>query len=255
MMALDTLSTYDYVATFNQARKKRHGTTGLWLSRTDEYQEWQQDPQSSVFWCSGILGAGKTVITAAMIDHILCSRSSEDSVSYFFCSSDDEKSLKARTIIGSLIRQTLDARSPSINIESKLEDICQRAIQDVEDLEPLFYEVLASTTKHFLIIDGIDECNKREKGALLDILEKAFSSSIGNIKLFLAGRDSLSKDVCLRFKLLHKKSVKGPEVQLDILNYVRDTLREKLDKRQLILGDTELLSEIQEALLRGADGM
>lgn len=254
-MALEKVSTYDHVAAFIQARKKRHGATSLWLSQTDEYQQWKQDPQSTAFYCSGILGAGKTVMTAAIIDHILCSRSSEDTVTYFFCSSDDERSLQARTIVGSIIRQILEVRAPSATMQLQLADLELRTMLDVEDLELLFFEALVSLPKHYLIIDGIDECNKSEKSALLDILGKVFSRSPANIKLFIGGRDSLYNDLHLRFKPLYKRSVKGPNVQLDIQNYIRDTIQERFHQKLLLVGKTELLLEIEEALLQRADGM
>lgn len=255
MMALEKISAYDHVAAFNQARKKRHGTTSSWLTETTEYQQWKQDPQSSTFYCSGILGAGKTVLTAAIIDHILCSRSSGDTVSYFFCSSDDERSLQSRVIIGSIIRQILEARALSAAIQLQLGQVDRCTMLDTEDLEPLFFEALASLPKHFIIIDGIDECNKGEKCTLLDTLKKLYSKSPTNMKLFIAGRDSLYNDLHLKFKPLYKRSVKGPDVQLDIQNYIRDTIQEKLHQKLLIVGNTELLFEIEETLLQKANGM
>lgn len=254
-MALEKISTYDHVTAFNQARKKRHGTTSLWLSQTNEYQKWKQEPQSSAFYCSGILGAGKTVLTAAIIDHILCSRFSEDTMSYFFCSSDDERSLQSNIIIGSIIRQILEARIPSATIELQLAHLDQSAILNVDDLEPLFFEALALSPKLYLIIDGIDECNKVERSVLLETLRKVFSSSSSNMKLFVSGRDSLHKDLYSSFKPLYQRSVKGPNVQLDIQTYIRDIIQDRFDKKLLIVGETRLLFEIQDALLQKADGM
>ena len=52
---LDRLSTHDHVAPFKRARKKRYGSTGLWLGATDEYNRWLHSDEASNFWLSGIL--------------------------------------------------------------------------------------------------------------------------------------------------------------------------------------------------------
>lgn len=226
----------------------------MWLSQTEEYRDWLEDSRSSFFWCSGILGAGKTVLTAAIIDDIFCRRSGEDSVSYFFCLYDDAKSLAAKVIIGSLIRQALESRI-SGSVESKLADLYQCSDLDVNDLEPLFGEVVSSSPTHFIIIDGVDECSKGEQDALLDILARIFSVSSNNLKLFIASRNSLEDDLHNRFEVFYHKSMNNMEVQLDIQTYIEETIREKFKNNHLVLGRTELLFEIRDALVEGADGM
>lgn len=67
---LDTLSIHDYIAPLKRERKKRYGRTSLWLSKTDEYNEWI-DGSTPFFWLSGILGSGKTICTAAVVDDLL----------------------------------------------------------------------------------------------------------------------------------------------------------------------------------------
>lgn len=254
-LVLDKISTYDHLAALKQARKKRHGTTSLWLSQTAEYRDWLKDPASSFFWCSGILGAGKTVLTAAIIDDILCRRSSKDNVGYFFCRYDDEKSLTAKDIIGSLIRQALESCVPPTSVELKLTDLHRCSHPDVDDLEPLFGEVITSSLKHFIILDGVDECSKGEKDALLDVLARVFAMPSNNLKLFIASRDSLESDLYSRFEILRHRSMRNSEVQLDIQTYIEETIRDKFKNNHLVLGRVELLFEIRDALVERADGM
>ena len=252
---MDHVSSYDYLAAFKQARKKRHGTTSLWLSQTDEYRDWLGDSQSSLFWCSGILGAGKTVLTATFVDVIFCRRYTEDNVSYFFCRYDEEKSLAAKVVLGSLIRQALESRIPSASVELKLADLYRCSNPDVNDLEPLFCEIIASSPKHFIILDGLDECSKGETDALLDVLARVFSESPHNLKLFIASRDSLDSDLRSRFDIFRQRSMKNKEVQLDIQTYIEETIREKFKNNHLVLGRVELLFEIRDVLVERADGM
>lgn len=252
-MVLDKISTYDHLTALKQARKKRHGTRCSWLSPTIEYGDWFVDSESSLFWCFGILGADKTVFTAAIIDDIFCRRSSKDSVGYFFCRYDDEKSLIARVIIGSLIRQALESCVPPASIETKLEDLYQCSNPDVDELELLLGEVISS--KHFIILDGVDECSKREKDVLLDVLAKTISASSNNLKLFIASRDSLNSDLQSRFEMFRHRSMKNSEVQFDIRTYIEETIREKFKNNHLVLSKVELLLQIRDVLVDKADGM
>ena len=75
---LDRLSTYDYIAPLKRERKKRYSTTSQWLSKTDEYDKWLNASEPCCFWLSGILGSGKTVITAAVVDDLLDRQLPED---------------------------------------------------------------------------------------------------------------------------------------------------------------------------------
>ncbi len=58
------------------------------------YKQWLQAPTSNVLWCTGKLGAGKTVLTANLVEKTMI-KASGAFVSYFFCSHDDAESLKA----------------------------------------------------------------------------------------------------------------------------------------------------------------
>jgi hypothetical protein len=50
---LDSLSRYAYQKNFNQARKKRHVNTAMWLFSTPEYVKWKDSETDSVFILTG----------------------------------------------------------------------------------------------------------------------------------------------------------------------------------------------------------
>lgn len=50
---LDAISTYNYLAAFQQARAKRYQETGGWIFQTAEFEQWQQLKHCSVVWLSG----------------------------------------------------------------------------------------------------------------------------------------------------------------------------------------------------------
>ena len=95
----DACSTYNHWTTWKKARKS--GTVA-WFFETTEYKQWSQRPGShNDLWCTGILGSGKTVLSANVVDHV-ASACSEALVSYFFCRHDEAYSLNARAVVGSV---------------------------------------------------------------------------------------------------------------------------------------------------------
>ena len=51
---LDKLSSHDYWGAMRRIRKKRHGQTSSWLSRSEAFKDWLEDANSSTLWLSGI---------------------------------------------------------------------------------------------------------------------------------------------------------------------------------------------------------
>ncbi|KAL2221474.1 hypothetical protein M432DRAFT_587466 [Thermoascus aurantiacus ATCC 26904] len=63
---LASLSSYNYKFSFKQACRKRYGTTCSWITHNKEFNDWLNDSGSSLFWCHGIPGSGKTVLTQCL---------------------------------------------------------------------------------------------------------------------------------------------------------------------------------------------
>ena len=179
---LRKISTHDHLSALKPARKLRHGTTSMWLNRSDEYTSWLKEPKSSVFWCSGILGSGKTVCAASVIDDLLCRRSTNSVISFFFCCYDNDKSLKANTIIRSLIRQALEANPSALNTE-EVSQLLKADKFDIEDLKPLLLKLYPSSRCQYIVIDSVDECDKPEIAMVLDII-KLYSATVPAILRF-----------------------------------------------------------------------
>jgi hypothetical protein len=116
--------------------------------------------------CTGKLGLGKSTLLANVVEDLVLS-SSQSTVAYFFCRHDIAESLKAKTVIGSLIRQLLQS---SEKINSLLEEH-ERGSK--LDMNALINFVLVSlppdgTVSRYLVLDGIDECNPREREEILE---------------------------------------------------------------------------------------
>lgn len=47
------LSNYDYMSPYRRASLKRHGQTAIWLTKSTEFANWTNDPDSSLLILSG----------------------------------------------------------------------------------------------------------------------------------------------------------------------------------------------------------
>lgn len=91
---------------FDTNRKLRQNRTGLWLTEVSNFEEWYTTPASKI-WFSGIPGAGKSVLAAAIVEE--CGRRKGDdpevAVAYFFCTYRDTRTHVFSSMVSTLCAQ------------------------------------------------------------------------------------------------------------------------------------------------------
>ena len=246
---LDALSTYIYETSYKQARKKG---TSTWILAQKEVNDWISDPSSSVLCCTGIIGCGKTVSAATLIEHILVSGPRTRVISYFFCRYDDAESLKVRTIIGSIARQ--------LDIEPDVEgsitaNIRNLALIDSDKIYELLSTRLSTSRQHFVFIDGLHECSMTEAREVHQILEKLVASPNSIFKVFYTTRPDTYRELLSNSRRLRLANIPQHEENTDIEAFIHTALESALETGGLQLGDPSLIIEIEDTLCRGAQGM
>lgn len=192
---------------------------------------------------------------SSVIDHILTQkRGSDVPVCFFFVQFDNQKSREAEAILKSIIRQALDQSGFPEEMEPLLEKVQSNLTSDFDELFELLRKITMTTKMLYIIIDGLDECEKSDRDDLLGAIS-SLARPGSNVKLFLASRDSISREITRGFSALEHLSMSCPSAQLDIATYVEGTIQEKLQCEDLIVGDPSLIEEIKQALMRGSDGM
>lgn len=240
---LNSCSTYNYETALNQARRKGRSS---WLFETNEYREWKLSDSNSVFLCSGIVGAGKTVLSSSVVEELLITKGADVLVGYFFCRDDDLESLKAREIMGSIARQFLSGMSArSFNmVDRDLDGITLNTEQIVAHL----LRILPLKGQYIIVLDGLDECEPREAYQLLETLQNLFRSSTQIFKLFWTGRSDFVAKVVhslqSNFHVTISQSKNGPEIS----GFIELALDEALESGRLQLRDPQIISNIQDAL-------
>ena len=126
---------------------------------------------------------------------------------------------------------------------------------DIEELGSLLEVVLSASKRHFIVIDALDECAKADLDAVLAVLRRVSNASTSTVKIFLASRESISIEIKKHFTSYHHRTMRTPEVHDDIKTYVGDVIRQKIDNGELVIGTLDLISDVCDALVEGAQGM
>lgn len=247
---LDSCSTYNYETALNQARRKGKPA---WLFETSEYNKWKSLGSSSILLCSGIVGAGKTVLSSSVVEELLVTKAANVSVAYFFCRDDNLESLKAREIMGSLARQFLSG------IPAKLFNKIDRDIGGItlntEQIVSHLLHLLPPEAQYVIVLDGLDECGSGEVYHLFETLQSLLRSPTHIFKLFWTGRSDFVAKVSHRlqpnFAVTISQSNNGPEIS----NFIELALDEALMDGRLQLRDPGIIFKIQDALETNAREM
>ena len=177
--------------------------------------------------------------------------SPKDVTGFFFCRFDDQESLKASTVIGSIARQ-LVAEVP--------EDAFHEFDHETPILK-LLETTLSDTRQYFVILDGLDECDEAQLREISETFHSLLNSPRLHIKIFWCSRSNVVSWLPLKFQPQQHISLDTVESQhritSDIGKFIHDTLSEWLEGDAPILqvSDPTLPLTIVKRLEKEACGM
>ncbi|KAJ4325597.1 hypothetical protein N0V94_000552 [Neodidymelliopsis sp. IMI 364377] len=251
MRVLDACSTYDHRTTWKQTRKI--GNTTCFLENP-EYKDWKASATSCTLAYTGKLGSGKSVVLANMVGDLYLSNEKTNFVkAYFFCKHDIPESLKASTILGSLARQLLYEIPDLTTFPATREDNALFT-GDTESVLELVTQAASLIPKSYFVLDGLDECEEKEKEMVIQGLGKLQKTIplLLCISLRIGPNSELQS---LTSHLAPTRAISIPVNNPDIEAFIEADLERCLDQKRLVIGDPTLILDIQDALLKGAQGM
>lgn len=109
---LNWLTPIDYGPQQSDLNRKRQRGTGEWLLSSSEFQAWLGKSDQTLF-CPGILGAGKTIITSIVVEHLWKGFQAADvGIAYVYCNFRRQREQKPEDL-------SLVARSRELQDEIK----------------------------------------------------------------------------------------------------------------------------------------
>ncbi|KIW19585.1 hypothetical protein PV08_00158 [Exophiala spinifera] len=109
---------------------------------------------------------------SSMVEQLHTSRQSTDIIAHHFCFSDNDDSLKARNVVGSLARQILEEWLQ--NAEADELRALHRKTSDVDSAEitDIISNLLLPNVSYYILLDGIDKCPPNEAQEVVACLLK-----------------------------------------------------------------------------------
>ncbi|KAF2183660.1 ankyrin, partial [Zopfia rhizophila CBS 207.26] len=158
---LQWLTPIDYGPQQSDFIKRRQEGTGTWLLCTNEMDTWL-DRRNETLFCSGIPGAGKTILTSIVVDH-LCSKyraNLDVGIAYIYCNFRQQQQQRPEDLLLSLLKQLLQKRTSAPESIRTLYESHSR-----ERTRPSFNKILealnsvaAMYSRVLVIVDALDEC-------------------------------------------------------------------------------------------------
>ncbi len=133
-------------------------------------------------------------------------------------------------------------------------ELDQNPSTGVSELTVLLRQILAQSDRSYIFIDSLDEFEPGERRDLLDCLASLGSSGPG-LKVFLAGRESLSGELKDKLPGIERLSMASVGANTDVTLYVKEALQERIENRDLVVGDQSLILDIEQAITKHADGV
>lgn len=174
---------------------------------------------------------------------------------YYYCDSSDPRSLEARNVIGTLVKELLEQIAITNILKQELISLNKPGIRVAEsdELLPILLAVLRHFSKAYIFLDGLDECRKEERLTILSMLNRVFRSDGLVVKIFVTSQQEV--DITVSLKEFSRLEVSPHKISSDISSYVKGTVRSSIESGDLLVQTACLESDIISALVDGAQGM
>ena len=243
--------------------------TGLWLLRKSAFVEWQSSSSSSLLWLHGIPGAGKSTLTAIVIQRFLDDAAGVENsapLAYFYCSRQKSESCRMdpTEILRAILKQ-LSSLGPDGRVRHAIATEYKQRRHDAErdglDVRNLAFSEctqlileLTSEAPAIIVIDGIDELGDSSQD-LLDALRYLVEHSSSVLKVFVSSRDEAAISRSLR----HAKTipVTSADNSKDIAVFVKHHVSKAIEQKRLLGGrvSASLQEVITTKIIDGAGEM
>ncbi|KAF4955667.1 hypothetical protein FGADI_4360 [Fusarium gaditjirri] len=226
--------------------------TGQWLLESDQFKAWVGGGYQTLY-CPGIPGAGKTILTSLVIDHLQTQYQSDNCiVAYLFCNFSRRDEQTPKSLLAALLRQTvLDKAQIDTEVMSLYERRdSTRSSLSREAIMAALESSISSYSRVFVVVDAIDEldASRGYRDSFLTSLGTISAKLMGKISLFTTSR--LIPDIPRSLKGSTTLEIRASET--DIRNF---TLGQMSRLPFFVTLRPDLQSEITETICRSAQGM
>lgn len=247
---LDWLTTVDYGSQQSDFISRRQEGTGEWLLCTDEFTTWLNQKNKTLF-CSGIPGAGKTILTSIAINHLNDQYAADHTIgiAYIYFNFRRKDVQKAKDLLLSLLKQFLQGQ---VSLPESVKTLYEhhsrkRTRPSLKEVEEELLSAVSHYSRAFIVVDALDECG------VSDSRREVFLSSVFNLQaktgtnIFATSRINNKNekvfDTALCLKIHANKE--------DVIRY----LNGQMSLMHSDIWDDDLRDQVRWHIVRAFDGM
>ena len=246
---LKWLTPIEYATQQSNYISRRQPGTGQWLLDSAEYQEWLRTPGKTLF-CPGIPGAGKTILTAIVVDDVYSRFQGDTSIgiAYLYCDFKLQNQQSPKTLLATLLKQLAQKQNSIPELVQTLyrKSRSKRVRPTLGDISTMLRYVSTLYSDIFIIVDALDECHKTSLGTLLD--EIFYLQQRTRARIFSTSRYNL--EVVERFRGSVSLEIRASDE--DVQKYLAGRMQRL---PSFVLGSPDLQGQVKATISEAVDGM
>jgi Cdc6-like AAA superfamily ATPase len=247
---LDWLTLVDYAPQHNDFFRRRQQGTGQCFLDSAEYRDWV-DKDNQTLFCPGIPGAGKTIITAVVIDHLQRRFHGDPRIGivYIYCNFRRQHEQKAEDLLANLLKQlaqSCPSLPPSVKELYGLHKR-NRTRPSLEEILKTLHSVANAYSRIFIAIDALDECENSNCNKLLTEV-CALQASV-NVSANIIATSRINNAIDKFFVGCQSLEIYAAD------NDIREYASTQINLLEDDLLDTKIREKIQSAVVEAAEGM
>lgn len=247
---MEWISSTNYPAQQLDIIGRRQKETGRWFLDTAEVAKWINTPRGTLF-CPGIPGAGKTMVAAIAIDHLLSHvQSSLVGVAYLYCNYKAKEEQSASSMVAAIVKQLAQRRpsmaEPIARLYEQHEKCGTKPV--LEKILTTLQEVTAKYSTIYIVVDALDECQDSEGDRSLFLAKLRDLQAREDVRLMITSR--FIAEIEAEFKQEERLEIRASKE--DVRRFVAGQMY-RLPK--CIQHDTALQKLIEERISERVDGM
>lgn len=257
MRILHFFSTVQPRQYYETSLSLRHSGTGNWLYKDGTFRNWLQEPGSRLL-LTGIAGAGKTVLSAQMIQESLSIQADREATAYYYCDYKNVQTHHTVDIFSGLAAQIATQNEDCFAILKSYYERLHGPNQmeskpNISDLNKVLQEMASKFDNVRIVLDALDECGE-ETATVATWLYKLTCAPHATISLAVLSRnEQVILDVLRDDETFEHLEITAHKEDLDL--YVRSEIKERIQNKRLRIRSIELKELIVNELVSKADGM
>ncbi|KAJ7589405.1 hypothetical protein C8J56DRAFT_784674, partial [Mycena floridula] len=252
---LNWISKLDFQAIQKETFAKHATGTGDWFLKQQKFVDWK-DGKTKFLWCPGIPGAGKTILSSIIVEHLRSAiLQPKIAVICIYCDYRQQEAQTPIQLLGSVLKQLVQ-QHPVLSdhlLTLHRTNLSRDAHPSTPELFAALQNEVLLYSQVYIVVDALDECSENNKARELFFPNhhQGLWSLTDHVHLLVTSRDI--PPISQEFGNTPKISIEAHKEDLE--TYIRGRITTDNKLKKLVKDDSALAAEIIEQVILKAAGM